>query len=85
MKTEVLYLLWTPVYGWGAYYRGTIPDTGAFPDYFYRMYEVPAESFERVLANLITISNRLRKEGKIPQKSNGNGIFPQLEEVLKES
>jgi len=79
---EICYLLWNPD-GWGVYGKGTCPDPGAFPDYWYKKYEIDIEKYSELFEKLIKIKEKLVSENILPSKENYKKIFPGLEELLK--
>jgi len=79
---QIYYLLWNPD-GWGVYNTCTCPDPGAFPNFWYRKYQVDEERASKLFEKLIKIKERLVSENIIPSQEDYNKIFPELEELLK--
>jgi len=77
-----LYLLWDSQ-AWGVYSKVSCPDPGAFPDHFYREYNFPEDSWEKVFKKLLGVRARLVKDNIRPSKENYGEIFPEIEELLK--
>lgn len=79
---QIYYLLWNPS-GWGVYDKSTCPDPGAFPNFWYRGYQVNEGRSSELFKKLIKIKERLVSENIIPSRENYNETFPKLEELLK--
>ncbi len=82
LMEETYYLLWNPD-GWGVYNVCTCPDPGAFPNFWYRKYQVDKERVSELFKKLMKIKERLVSKNILPSRENYNKIFPELEELLK--
>lgn len=83
LMKEICYLLWNPD-GWGVYGIGTCPDPGAFPDYWYKKYEIDTEKYLELLEKLIKIRERLVSKNIIPLRGDYNKNFPELSDFVEE-
>lgn len=81
---QIYYLLWNP-HGWGVYNVGMCPDPGAFPNFWYKKYQVDEERVSELFEKLMKIKERLVKENITPSRENYNKIFPELSNLLEES
>ncbi len=79
---KTYYLLWIPD-GWGVYGMSTCPDPGAFPNHFYRKYQVDERESSKLFEKLMKIKEKLEKKKIIPSEENYKEIFPELEKLLK--
>jgi hypothetical protein len=79
---QIYYLLWNSD-AWGVYDKSACPDPGAFPNFWYKKYQIKREKSSELFKKLMKIKERLVKEDITPSKENYNKIFPELEELLK--
>ena len=61
---------------WEAMSNSNVPDLGAFPSYWYKKYEAPAQKHEEIFNRLTTIRNDMNKRKLLPSKDKN--IFPEL-------
>jgi len=61
---------------WEAMSDNNVPDTGAFPSYWYKKYEAPAEKSTEMFDKLTAIRNDMNKRKLLPSKDKN--IFPEL-------
>ena len=66
---------------WEAMSDVSVPDPGAFPNHWYKKYEITLEKQEELFHKLIIIRDNMNKIGLLPTKE-GN-IFPKLADILK--
>ena len=76
-----LYLLWTTD-GWGVFDETTCPDTGAFPEHWYKKYAIPPDKSDIVLKILLERRDYLASSRILPTRSNRRDIFPDVSEIL---
>jgi len=79
---QTYYLLWNSD-AWGVYDKSACPDPGAFPNFWYKKYQVDKERVSELFEKLMKIKERLVSENILPSKENYNKIFSELEELLK--
>ncbi len=79
---QIYYLLWNSD-AWGVYDKSACPDPGAFPNYYYKKYQVDEGKSSKLFKKLMKIKERLVKKEITPSIENYNKIFPELEELLK--